>query len=150
VIADLEGKGLRDIRSIRTPRAVGVLRVPADGALPIDELVEALRRIEAPASVAPELWPFLDVAVELTRPEPALVRRIEDALAGKGVRLVRVSRHGRSAGRSLGEALGATSLRDLTPEQVFVELHRREHTQTPEADLLAAFAELVEQAHRGR
>jgi hypothetical protein len=52
--------------------------------------------------------------------------------------------------RSLGEALGATSLRDLTPEQVFTELHRREHQQPPEPDLLAAHAERVEQAQRGR
>ncbi len=150
VLVDLEGQGLRDVRSLRTPRAVEVLRFPAKGALPLDELLEALRKLDAPASVRPELWPFLDVAVEVTKPEPALVRRIEDALAGKGVRLVRIARQGRTVARSLGEALGVTSLRDLTPEQVFVELHQREHTTRPEGELLAAFAELVELAHRKR
>ena len=65
-------------------------------------------------------------------------------------KLVRIARHGRAVNRSLGESLGVTSLRDLTPEQVFVELHRREHTAAPEGDLLAAFAELVELAHRRR
>jgi exonuclease SbcD len=147
---DLDRGALADVRSLPVPRAARVLRVPASGALPLPEVEEALRRLDAPRSAPPEVWPFLDVAVEVTRPEPALIRRIEDALRDKGARLVRVTRHGASVARSLGEALGATSLRDLTPEQVFTELHRREHQQPPEPDLLAALAELVEQAQRGR
>jgi len=150
LLVDLEGPGVANIQSLPIPRATPVLRVPAAGALPLDEAVEALKRLDAPASARPEVWPFLDVAVEVSKPEPALVRRVEDALAGKGVRLVRVTRHGGSLARSLGEALGATSLRDLTPEQVFVELHRREHQGPPEAELLGAFAELVEQVQRAR
>jgi exonuclease SbcD len=147
---DLDRGALADVRSLPVPRAVRVLRIPTSGALPLPEVEEALRRLNAPRSVPPEVWPFLDVAVEVTRPEPALIRRIEEALRDKGARLVRVTRHGGSVARSLGEALGATSLRDLTPEQVFTELHRREHQQPPEPELLAALAELVEQAQRGR
>lgn len=150
LLVELAGGGLHDIRSLRIPRCVDVLRIPATGALSLEEAVEALRRLEAPASARPEAWPFVDVAVEVSKPEPALVRRIEDALHGKGVRLVRVTRHGRGQARSLGEALGVTSLRDLTPEQVFVELHQREHQQPPQGELLGAFAELVELVQRGR
>lgn len=145
---DLDRSAVADVQSLRVPRSVPVLRVPAAGALLLPEAEEALKRLDAPRSARPEAWPFLDVAVEVTRPEPALIRRIEDALQGKGVRLVRVTRHGLGAPRSLGDALGATSLRDLTPEQVFVELHRREHQAPPTPDLLAAFAELVEVAQR--
>lgn len=149
VIADLEKSGLKSLRGMPVPRAVSVLRVPSSGALPLAEAEEALRRLDAPRSAAPETWPFLDVAVEVTKPEPTLIRRVEDALKDKGVRLVRVTRHGHNAARSLGDALGATSLRDLSPEQVFSELYQREHQQTPAGELLAAFAELVELAQRG-
>ncbi|MCS6901046.1 MAG: exonuclease SbcCD subunit D C-terminal domain-containing protein [Myxococcales bacterium] len=146
---DLDRGGLADVQSLPVPRAVHILRVPVTGALPLPEVEEALRRLDAPRSAPQPTWPFLDVAVEVTRPEPALIRRIEEALRDKGVRLVRVTRQGSAAPRSLGDALGATSLRDLTPEQVFTELHRRTCQKPPEPDLLAAFAELVEQAQRG-
>lgn len=149
-IVELEGKGLRAIRSLPVPRAVDVLRVPAHGALPVVEVVAALQRLDAPASRPPEAWPFLDVAVEVTAPVPGLIKVLEDALQGKGVRLVRVVRHGRSHAPSLGESLGATSLHDLTPEQVFRERYRREFKDDPGPHLLDAFAELVDLAHRGR
>ncbi|MCU0657369.1 MAG: exonuclease SbcCD subunit D C-terminal domain-containing protein [Polyangiaceae bacterium] len=149
LLVDLEGVAVSNIEKIYIPRSVPMLRIPAEGALGLAELEAALRGLDAPRSAPAEAWPFLDVAVEVTRPEPGLISRIEEALRDKGARLVRVTRQGQGAPRSLGEAVGATSLRDLTPEQVFVELHRREHQQPPREEMLAAFAELVETAQRG-
>ncbi len=150
VLVDLEGETCAAIEPVLVPRSVAALRVPPEGALEPGPLAAALRALDAPASAPEEGWPFLDVAVELTGPAPGLIRQVEEALAGKGVRLVRVARHTRGRGEALGELIAARSLRDITPEEVFRERYRREHEGEPAPALLEAFAELIELAHEGR
>jgi exonuclease SbcD len=150
ILVDLEGEEARGIDHVLVPRSVEALRVPPEGALEPGPLAEALRALDAPASAPEERWPFLDVAVELMGPAPGLVRQVEEALTGKGVRLVRVARHTRGRGEALGELVATRSLRDITPEEVFRERYRREHEGEPDPSLLEAFAELIDLAHQGR
>lgn len=144
ILIELEGEHLKDLREISVPRSVPILRIPDKDALPLPTIVQALQKLELPRSAPAETWPFLDIAVQVTAPEPTLIRQIEEALVDKGARLVRVTRHGASVARSLGDVLGAVHLRDLTPEQVFFELHQREHKNPPADELLAALAELLQ------
>jgi hypothetical protein len=41
-----------------------------------------------------------------------------------------------------------TSLKDLRPEDVFVKRYRRDHRDPPGDELMAAFAELLDEVHR--
>jgi exonuclease SbcD len=150
ILVDLDGEEVSAIDEVPVPRSVQALRVPPEGALEPAPLAEALRSVDAPASAPEERWPFLDVVVELTGPAPGLVRQIEEALAGKGVRLVRIARHTRGRGEALGELIAARNLRDITPEEVFRERYRREHADEPAPALIEAFAELIELAYEGR
>jgi exonuclease SbcD len=140
-----------DIRAIRVPRSVELIRVPARHA-PLDEVLAQLEALEVPqmAGLPPEAHPYLEVRVRLDAPEPGLRARVEAALAEKPVRLARIDS---AAPRDAAEAAGAVgvSLADLerlAPETVFERLcAQRIGADAPDREALvaalqAAFVEL--------
>jgi len=146
VLVELDGEHLAGWQPLRVPRAVELLRVPDAGAAPLPDVLAALARLERAGAVPEREWPYLEVAVAISRPEPDLRRQLEDALDGKAARLLRFSVE-RSGGRAGGPA--EADLRDLKPEEVFLSRYRRDHEAAPPPELLAAFHELVEEAaHR--
>jgi exonuclease SbcD len=78
-----------------------------------------------------------------------LREKIDDALAGKAARLVRLRAATAGSGRALGDELPAESLDALAPEEVFRRCYAKRHEGDPPAELLAGFAELLEIAQRG-
>ena len=142
VCVELDGERVSDIRAIRVPRSVELLRVPARHA-PLAEvlpLLEALDVAQA-AGLPPQAHPYLEVRVRLDAPEPAMRARVEAALAGKPVRLARIDS---AAPRSEAEGVGAgeVSLADLerlAPETVFARLcAQRIGPDTPDREALLA------------
>ncbi len=146
-IVDFEGEQLRELRTERIPRSVELLQLPADGPKPLDEVLPLLAALKAPASVPVERRPILEVQVRLPQPEPTLRASIEKALEGKGVRLARIATEYAGTGQSLADAAPRKALRDLNPEEVFRLRWAREHEGEPPQELLAAFRELIEDAH---
>ena len=162
-LVELEGDRCADVQMLPVPRARSVLRLPPEPA-PLDEVLTLLAHLpvlpvvsgndagasqnDAGASNA-QLPPFLEVRVRLARPEPALRRKIEDALVGKAVRLVRIARSLDGEARALGESAPRASLRELAPEDVFIERYHRDHAGAPPAELLATFHELLDAVARG-
>lgn len=157
VVVDLEGTRATAIRPIPVPRAVELLRVPTEGALASDELVLRLKAL-APLDVSAETggaggaephhaeWrrPFLEVAVKLDKPEPGLRKKLDDALAGKAARLVKITIERAGGAAALAETAPGASLDDLTPEEVFRRRWRRDHEGEPPDELVAAFHELID------
>lgn len=146
-LIDLVGPEVREVRALRTPRGVEIWRIPASGSLPVDDLLVALKAIDDTSIPAnqPSKHPFLEVVARLTKPEPSLHRKVEDALEGKKVRLVKIGRELTGTNLPLAETTTSRALRDLRPEEVFVERYRRDHEGAgPPDDLLAAFRELLE------
>lgn len=150
VCVDLEGEAVKDIRPIRVPRSVDLLRVPQAHA-PLDEALAALAALDlSPYAGLPlEAQPYLELRVRLDAPEPGLRARIEAALSGKPVRLARIDPTSHRAGAdSARPAVSLADLEKLEPEQVFerlceqrigAELEGRENLMTA---LRSAFAEL--------
>lgn len=146
-LVELDGPSLASVREIRVPRSVEILRVPKDGAKPLSEVLADLARMELPDMAADDpRRPFLEVRVRLDKPEPALRRRVEEALDGKPVRLVRITPEWRMDGMPLAEDARAQQLRDLRPEDVFRSCWNRDHEGEPPPELIAAFYQLVEAA----
>ncbi|MFO0659044.1 MAG: exonuclease SbcCD subunit D C-terminal domain-containing protein [Polyangiaceae bacterium] len=145
-IVDLEGPETREILSLKTPRSVEIWRVPSGGSLPVEDLLLALRALDDRAiAESPSRHPFLEVVARLTKPEPSLHRKVEEALEGKKVRLVKITRELTGTSLPLAETTTSRTLRDLRPEDVFVERYRRDHEGAgPPEELLAAFRELLE------
>jgi exonuclease SbcD len=140
IVVELEGTALVGTRALPVPRAVELLRVPADGPAKLEEVLAELGRLRRDA-VPLEQRPYLQVRVKLEAHEPALRARVEAALEGKPVRLAGIEA---SVGRS-GEAAVEVSmerLQRLDPEEILTRLHRKKFDRDPPQDLLLALAEL--------
>jgi exonuclease SbcD len=150
-VVDLEGERLGAVRSVPIPRAVDLLRLPAGGPGTLSELLAALEGIPKREEYQPfESLPYLEASVLLEKPEPGLRAMLETALEGRAARLARIVSHRTGTGETLAEAAGASSLRDLQPEEVFRLKYRRDHRSEPSPELLAAFHELVDAAAQAK
>ncbi len=132
------GNGPAQVELIEIPRPVPLLRAPPSGALELEDLEAALLALEIPHS--PLGAPYLEIAVRLSGPQPGLRGRIETALAGKAVRLVRIERVAEGLAEGMvGVAGSGIALGDLTPPDVFARRHRELYGTEPAEDLLTAF-----------
>ena len=146
LLVELEGEQLSFVRPLYVPRRVDILRVPEQGVVELQEVVEQLRAL---AELEPETpdWrrPYLEVCVKLPRPEPALRRTVEAALEGKAARLVKLSPDYTGSGHALAEGRPGVSLKERTPEDVFRARYARDYTEPPEPMLLESFHSLLTQ-----
>ncbi len=163
VLVELAGEQVASTRPIRVPRTVELLRVPPQPA-PLAQVLQALSALpdapaaapaatpdaaspaDAPSPPSPP-WPYLQVRVQLTQPEPALRAHIEAALAGKAVRLVRiettVARRPTATGEQAAPPLSLDELNSLSPTTFFERLYRHRFGNPPEGELMAAFQALL-------
>ena len=100
-----------------------------------------------------DAWPYLQVRVRLSEPEPGLRARIEAAIAGKPVRLARIETSyaggdGDAASRG-EEAASIDQLSALAPADFFERLYRHRFGQSAPHELLAAFNELLHTGEAG-
>jgi len=141
LVVDLDGAAA-EVRSIPVPRVVDIVRVPRRGAAPLDEVLAELATLPPLASAEPETRPFLEVCVQLDRPQPNLRVEIEQAVADKSPRLAKLGVSYTGDGAALADGL-TSELRDLDPEEVFVRRYQRDHQGEVPAPLLAAFREVL-------
>lgn len=149
VVVELAGETVASVRSVPVPRTVDLLRVPPRPA-PLSEVLAALGVLpDVPPDAQPDdLWPYLQVRVQLTQPEPGLRAQIEAALAGKAVRLVRIETSlAASAAAQAAPPVSLDELGALSPTAFFERLYRHRFNDTPPSpELLGAFAELLVEA----
>lgn len=149
VVVELAGETVASVRSVPVPRTVDLLRVPPRPA-PLSEVLAALGVLpDVPPDAQPDdLWPYLQVRVQLTQPEPGLRAQIEAALAGKAVRLVRIETSlAASAAAQAAPPVSLDELVALSPTAFFERLYRHRFNDTPPSpELLGAFAELLVEA----
>lgn len=145
VLAEFAAGRLVEHTALRVPRVVEIRRVPGNGAAAEPEAVlAALRALPLDPALPPERWPYLEVTVALPEPRPGLRDEVEAVLAGRPVRLLKLTVRPTGDGRTLAESAVRAELSDLTPEDVFRRVHARRHEREPDPALLAAFHELLE------
>lgn len=143
-VADLDGERLVSVRAVPVPRFVEMLRVPEEGAAPLEAILPVLAQFPDGDDKGDPRWPFLEIHVALPRPDATLRGSIDAALKGKAVRPLGILTHYPGDGEALGDSLSGVSLLDLVPEAVFAQAYRKKHDDDPPAGLLAAFHELLE------
>jgi exonuclease SbcD len=142
VIVELAGEQVASTREISIPRSVDLLRVPRQPA-PLAEVLAALQALRLP-DVPPEQWPYLQVRVQLSQPEPTLRAQVEAAIADKPVRLVRIETSTVHAGNSTAKAeVSIDELSSLNPAEYFEQLYQHRYGEAPPLDIMAAFSELL-------
>jgi DNA repair protein SbcD/Mre11 len=140
----LAGAQLQSAQAIPVPRPAAILRVP-ERHLPLPEALAALRAFECSSDTSKGLEPLIEVPVELSLADTDVRAQVELALAGKRVRLARIDPLRRASTSAAGTAAVALSLSldGLRPETLFERLVTEETGAAPEAELLAAFGEIV-------
>ena len=139
--------GLLERRSLEIPRVVPLLSLPEGRAVSMDALEEVLRNAHYGSGTRPEEYPFLEVRYLDDGPEPGRRYRIEQALAGKPVRLATTKfepREQAAGGQEAGPGDGLGDLRSVDPLEVLLAAYRERHEGgEPEAALLSAFREIL-------
>ena len=144
VLVDLEREAVGAIRALRVPRSVELLRIP-DRPAPIDEVLAALAAFAALAlpDRDPVEWPYLQLRVRLTQPEPGLRAQVDAAIENLPLRLARIET---TYAATRVDDLPTLSIDDLnarSPADFFDRLYRHRFGDAAPDELMAAFAELV-------
>jgi len=145
VLVETAGAQTTSIREIQVPRSVPLISVPNSDALSLEVVLDALQSLPDRGDGPDEQRPLLEVHVALDKPEPALRKRIDEAMEGKEARLVRIAPPVfNGTGVGLPDS-GAAGLSELSVEQVFLLKYKQKHGKDPSPEMLAAFHELHDQ-----
>ncbi|MCG6659349.1 exonuclease subunit SbcD [Halomonas campisalis] len=137
VEARLDGEALVDTTAIPVPRPVAMHRL---GPAPLDAVLAELDALEDDPARPRELWPWLEVRVELDAPIPDLRAQVEAALDGRALRLLRLERR---LPQVEGEAASArVDLETLGPRRLFERTWQARWGEPPGEDVLADFERL--------
>jgi len=144
-IVELQGTRA-EITALEIPRSVELLKIPAK-PLPLDHVLVDVGTLKSRSEVPnADLWPFVEVQVEVSRYEPSLRAQIDGALSEKAARLVKLTSFSKGPGGSLADAQPAQSLSTLDPEAVFELCYKRRYDREPGQPLREAFRALLEKA----
>jgi exonuclease SbcD len=139
-----EGEMLKSVETLRVPRAVGMVRL---GPAPLAELIEQIQnQPDTDLFNTPEshLAPWLEVRVMLDAPQPDLRQRLESALEGKSLRLVRIGVQYAGTSASSKDSPALLALEQLAPQELFTQAWQDTYGQAPEPGILDDFAQLLE------
>ncbi|MDN3525953.1 exonuclease SbcCD subunit D C-terminal domain-containing protein [Halomonas sabkhae] len=133
----LEGEQLAGFESVPIPRAVAMHRL---GPAALDEVLDELAALEDDPKLPREHWPWLEVSVQLDAPVPDLRARLDAALEGRALRLLRLTRH---LPDTTGDAATQrVDLESLGPRKLFERTWQNRWDTPPDDDVLADFDRL--------
>ncbi|MES3675776.1 exonuclease SbcCD subunit D C-terminal domain-containing protein [Halomonas elongata] len=137
VEVSLDGERLTGSEALHVPRPVAMHRL---GPAPLDEVLAELDALADDPTLPRERWPWLEVTVALDAPVPDLRARVESALEGKALRLLRLSR--RLPHSEADTASKRVDLQTLGPRKLFERTWRERWDSPPDDDVLADFDRL--------
>jgi exonuclease SbcD len=89
------------------------------------------------------------VRVQLEKPEPSLRQQIEQALADKAVKLVKIETTYPSVTCDDDKVMSLEDIQRLQPEDVFLKMYQQKFASFPSLALLGAFRDLIVQNNIG-
>ncbi|MBZ9537622.1 exonuclease SbcCD subunit D C-terminal domain-containing protein [Modicisalibacter tunisiensis] len=133
----LDGERLSGVDTLSVPRPVAMHRL---GPAPLDTVLAELDALDDAPDSPRETWPWLEIRVDLDAPLPDLRARVEAALTGRALRLVRLAR--RLPETTRGDAPARIDLQALGPRRLFERTWQDRWGETPGEDVLADFDRL--------
>ena len=113
----VEERKVAGIEAIEIPRVADLMRIP-DSPLPPEEVLRCLAGLPEPEEGREDesRWPYVEIRVLLTEPDPTFRHRVEEALVGKAVRLTSiVPSYPRREGEAEERALSYNDLQKIAP-----------------------------------
>ncbi|MBZ9560260.1 MULTISPECIES: exonuclease SbcCD subunit D C-terminal domain-containing protein [unclassified Modicisalibacter] len=141
----LDGERLVDLETLGVPRPVAMQRI---GPAPLAQVLDELESLDDDPDLPRERWPWLEVRVELDAPAPDLRARIEAALAGKALRLLRLTR--RLPQTEHETAPARVDLETLGPRKLFERTWQARWDAPPDDTVLADFDRLCQDVLDGQ
>ena len=117
IAVEIEEGSVTEIEAIGIPRVADLMRIP-DSPLPPKEVLRCLAGLPEPEEGREDesRWPYLEIRVLLTEPDPTFRPRVEEALVGKAVRLTSiVPSYPRREGEAEERALSYNDLQKIAP-----------------------------------
>ena len=144
----LEGSRLEQVETVRVPRPTPMLRIPKKPK-PLAKTLKALAKLDT-SDVQAGHEPWLEVQVLLEGPEPGLRQKIEEALADKPVRLIKISPSRKHTAKrdEKDEPAAELELKLEQPDQLFIRRYEEEWGEAPDQALTELFRELDDQARQ--
>jgi DNA repair protein SbcD/Mre11 len=148
VEVSFEQSGVSSFQSLPVPNGAMLVRIPADHAAPISEVLQLIQQATFDPSAHRGSHPFLEVRVLDDGPDPTRRRTIEQALDAKPVRLASIkleSPQRTAAASGIDEALVSTlaDLGSLDPEEIMRSAYVERYQSEPDISLLAALREIL-------
>nr|WP_298412876.1 exonuclease SbcCD subunit D C-terminal domain-containing protein [uncultured Halomonas sp.] len=135
----LEGERLAGIEALPVPRPVAMQRL---GPAPLKAIEAELAALDHNPALPQERWPWLEVSVMLDAPMPDLRARVEAALDGKALRLLRLKRQ---LPKTETQRPGASErLEDIGPRALFARTWEARWGSPPEDRVLGDFDRLCQ------
>lgn len=111
------------IEEIEVPSIVSLMRIPKNGAAPIEEVLYEISQL--PDGDITNESPFLEIRIAIKEPEPTLRQCIEQAIKGKAVRLTRMEASSEEGTSSIEAPLTYDEVRSLDPQRLANDFFRR-------------------------
>ena len=140
---EIDNKQQLEIKSLHIPRTVEIIRLPKK-ALPLDKVLTLITELEL-EDLEEEQQPWLELNIKLDQPQPDLRQKLEKALQGKAVRLIKITTSYTGNKESLADEV-KEELEDINPEDVFLRRWKQDHEGDIPDHYLNAFRELVDTA----
>ncbi|MES2627362.1 MAG: exonuclease SbcCD subunit D C-terminal domain-containing protein [Bacteroidota bacterium] len=144
VTFELENGAVSTITPVEVPEFVALLRVPRMPA-PLEEVLEEIGSLPE-ADGDKELWPFLELRVLLTAPEPGMRHQLGKALEGKRARLARIDVSYPAKKREGNAAADQAKLKELRPTDVFATVYESKYGNAVPEELVKLFNEVSQLA----
>lgn len=132
---------------------VRLLSVPRGKAATPEEVLEELAHLPMVSEEFKEEnphFPYLEIKVLLTEPEPMLRQQVEEAIADKAVRLARiVSVYRQAEENTLEEEVLAAGLQEMNPLQIVKATFENTYQSEMPEELELLFQEAVREANTG-
>jgi exonuclease SbcD len=143
ILFDLDAEKITKVEGIEVPVSVPLLRVPAAHSR-LAEVLSALQQLPDTATQE-EPAPYLEVRVLTDGPEPGLRHKVEQALAGRHVRLAKIDMRYAAAADS-GTILPVTAqdqLQELNPADVFARAFQAKYNNPVPEELTTLFHQVA-------
>lgn len=141
---DLKPNQAADITVLKIPRSIDLLRVPNGkdfAALP--EVIQQLEGLQLDDLPVDE-QPMLELRIRLDKPEPSLRQQVEEALAQRPIRLLKISTAYSGSEKSLADIKIEERLEELQPLDVFERCYQNKYDSHPPDEIKGLFNQLLE------
>ena len=116
----------------------------------IEALPEPVAGLPTPQPTRAQPTPWCEASVILDGPRPGFAQDLMDRARQKGWNLISVKRkRDKDQKTRAAEAAQALELKELKPEEVFLERHRQEFGVDPDEELLTEFRNLLQEVTTG-